>query len=71
MYTYRESYTREEVEEMFKIANIKSSDICNVIQTLYTTISLEEETEDYQMLEVDDHLLKALEAGEKYFSNFL
>lgn len=57
------SLTSEEIEEVLRLANINSSDVAPVVQTLYTTISLNQKS-DYRVLELDDHLIENLKIGD-------
>ncbi|XP_011496455.1 PREDICTED: sister chromatid cohesion protein DCC1 [Ceratosolen solmsi marchali] len=56
--------TSEEIDEIFKLANINESDISPLVQTLYTSMPLNEQSNDFKVLELDEHLLESLQIGD-------
>ncbi|XP_014212032.1 sister chromatid cohesion protein DCC1 [Copidosoma floridanum] len=56
--------TPEELEKILMLANIPSSEIATIIQTLYSSIPLDSQNSDYLVMEVDNNVLEAIKNGE-------
>ena len=55
------------MEEIFELANIKKSEVANLIQSLYSSKPLDKPSDHFKVVEIDEHLLQALEIGDLYF----
>ncbi|OXU23097.1 hypothetical protein TSAR_013014 [Trichomalopsis sarcophagae] len=54
----------EEIEELFKLANIDSSEVYPIVQSLYSSVPVDKDTDEYKILELDHHLIEALKIGD-------
>lgn len=58
--------TGVEIEEILKLASIDGNEIAPIVQHLYSYAPIDQECTDYKILELDNHLLQALESGERF-----
>ncbi|KAJ8673205.1 hypothetical protein QAD02_004467 [Eretmocerus hayati] len=53
----------EEIEQLLRLSGIEPSEVAPIVQSLYTTISLDENC-GYRVIELDQHLLETLSIGD-------
>ena len=60
---FRSLRTDEELSEIFALAKINESDLCNVTQILYSKD--ENDTSNMKLMELDKHLLESITEGDR------
>jgi midasin (ATPase involved in ribosome maturation) len=64
LFYFRQKKSSAEIDETLKLANINVSEISPLVQTLFSIVPLNEKSNDFKVLELDEHLLKSLQIGD-------
>lgn len=63
---FRRKRTTEDIEELLILANIKSSEVAPIVQTLHSSVPLDKGSSNFKVLELDEHLLNSLKVGDRF-----